>query len=422
MKNKKISILLLSLVTAISLMTGCQNNNSETTVSASNSVTKSEVTTTVAEIDGSTVFAGGQGTAKDPWRIETAEQFDAIHDYLDGHFMLNADIDLAGYENWSPIGFFESKSKDEEEEPNMSVAFVGSFDGNSHTILNVTIDNTDMMGVGLFGCIAGEGSYVKNLTVENAVVNAGTYAGCVIGFADWDAEIDSIILKGNNELTGNFLIGGIVGAAHCANLTNCVAEADVILNGDGAQGAGIIVGGAEECSLESCRAAGGSLTVSGIGSLSIGGLAGCTHLSEYVRYCSAENITITAPENSYLIGGLVGHAGQFDDGTATEISNCSTDNVVITAADSADRIGMIVGGGFYGSVYAEYYPEPSAFVVTDCTANGTIEGGKIAGAIAGYIYNNSSVKNCTSEVTVNGNTECEQVGGDADSVSLDMLN
>lgn len=415
MKKKQLLHLLLMFAMIFTLMSGCGNSNSESSSSDSNSSTpESETTTTAAE------FAGGQGTEEDPWQIETTEQFDAIHDYLDGHFILQKDIDLSEYENWSPIGIFEPKSAEEEEEPNMDIAFTGSFDGNGCTISNVTIDDTDEMGVGLFGCVAGEGSYVKNLTVENATVNAGTYAGCVVGFSDWDTEIDAITLTGENELTGNFLIGGVVGASHGTELTNCTAEAAVTLNGDGAQGAGIIVGGAEECNVENCQAVGGSVTATGSGSLSIGGLAGCAHLSEYVRNCTAENVTVTAPGNSYLIGGLIGHAGLFES-ESTEISNCSTNNVTIKADDSADRIGMIVGGGFYGSAYAEYYPEPSAFGVTDCTANGTIDGGQVVGTIAGYIYSNSTVENCTSEVTVNGTADTEQFGGD-DTVGLDTLN
>ena len=51
-------------------------------------------------------FAGGSGTAEDPWQIATAEQLDRVRDDLKAHYVLTDDIDLSGYENWIPIGAF----------------------------------------------------------------------------------------------------------------------------------------------------------------------------------------------------------------------------------------------------------------------------------------------------------------------------
>ena len=49
-------------------------------------------------------FAGGSGTAEDPWQIATAEQLDRVRDDLKAYYILTEDIDLSGYENWIPIG------------------------------------------------------------------------------------------------------------------------------------------------------------------------------------------------------------------------------------------------------------------------------------------------------------------------------
>ena len=43
-------------------------------------------------------FAGGTGTAEDPWQIATAEQLDLMHADLTAHYVLIDDIDLSGYE------------------------------------------------------------------------------------------------------------------------------------------------------------------------------------------------------------------------------------------------------------------------------------------------------------------------------------
>lgn len=37
------------------------------------------------------IYAGGSGTAEDPWQIETAEEFSAIRENLDGNFVLTGD-------------------------------------------------------------------------------------------------------------------------------------------------------------------------------------------------------------------------------------------------------------------------------------------------------------------------------------------
>ena len=85
-----------------------------------------------------TLFAGGTGTAEDPWQISTAEQLYRIHDDLTAHYILIADIDLSAYENWTPIGAFQSLSDapEDAEVPHPDYAFTGTFNGDGHTISN----------------------------------------------------------------------------------------------------------------------------------------------------------------------------------------------------------------------------------------------------------------------------------------------
>jgi predicted small secreted protein len=90
-------------------------------------------------------------------KISTAEEFNAIRNRLDGHYVLEEDIDLSGYENWDPIGTFQPASEDPEdaETPDPAKVFSGTFDGNGHTISNITINRPSDMAVGLFGCVLG---------------------------------------------------------------------------------------------------------------------------------------------------------------------------------------------------------------------------------------------------------------------------
>ena len=80
-----------------------------------------------------TLFAGSTGTAEDPWQISTAEQLYRIHDDLTAQYVLIADIDLSAYENWTPIGAFQSlfNAPEDAEVPHPDYAFTGTFNGDS---------------------------------------------------------------------------------------------------------------------------------------------------------------------------------------------------------------------------------------------------------------------------------------------------
>lgn len=379
---------------------------------------------------GSSGFAGGSGTEADPWRIATAEQLDLVRSHLGGHFVLTKNIDLSGYEQWEPLGAFEV-IEGTEEDPKPEIAFSGVFDGGGHTISNITVKTDDKIAVGLFGCMTGDGAAIKNLVVENIYVSGSYLVAGVVGYAHAPdgakVKIDAVSLSGTGKLSAAAMVGGIAGGiSGKVEVKNCSAGGDIVLDGDGMQGmglgAGFIVGGGEECTLENCRAQDGSITARGNAVSGIGAIAGCAHKSEYVRGCVAENVSITveAPGSS-LIGGMIGYAG-LDEGM-TEISGCAASNITITVPDDAKRIGMIVGGGFYLPIYSEYYPVPTAFRVSGCSAEGSISGGGVVGAVAGYVYNNSIVdeSSCVAGVTVNNVFSAEMTGGDADSDPLESL-
>jgi hypothetical protein len=360
-------------------------------------------------------FAGGSGTSADPWQIATAEQLENVRRHLNGHFILTADIDLASYEKWTPIGAFVPASEEDEEAPIMELTFTGVFDGGGHTISNITVNAPEDAGVGLFGCIAGDTGSISNLTVANANVTGMMLAAGVAGYGA-GSTVKNVQLKGNgNTIAGFNMVGGIVGGGFC-DIIDCKAQADVKLLGDSGQCVGVLAGGMEACDITGSSAE-GTVTVAGTGNAGIGGLAGCAMESRNVLNCDSD-VAITVGEDSMLIGGLLGYAGM-GGGETTLISGCSA-TAAISAPGSAERIGGIVGGGFFMQAYREFRPEPGAIRVADCTASGSIGGGKIAGAIIGYAYSNSSAEGCTSDnMTINGGIG-NMIGAD-ETVPLDDL-
>jgi hypothetical protein len=359
-------------------------------------------------------------------RISTAEQFNAIRNQLDGHYVLEADIDLASYANFVPIGEFVplSEAPEDEETPKLELTFIGVFDGNGHKISNVTISAPTQEGVGLFGCVAGDNGVVKNLVVENVTVNGFNLVAGVIGYQASTNAVENITLQGTNSITCTTkMAGGIVGAGN-SDIIDCSAIADISLTGDGSQAqfGGILAGGIAYGSFIDCIVTGGSITAVA-GSHSIGGLAACASLAAEIKNCTVSNVTITVGENCFMIGGLLGYTGTYAPDTPTSINNCAVTNVTINAHSSAERIGGIVGSGFYASMYAtmsEFFSTPSAFTVANSTSSGSITGGcdDLVGKIAGYIYDNSTVDGtCTSTMTGASNN----VGGDKTSAALSTL-
>lgn len=356
--------------------------------------------------DAMGVFAGGNGTENSPYQIATAEHLNKVHNYLDKDFVLTADIDLSGYKNWEPIGAFKplSEKPEDEETPDPEVAFTGTFDGNGHTISNVTINQSEGTAVGLFGCLVGDEenpSSISNLTVKNVDVTGSAFVGGVVGVQYLNGNMERLSLTGeNNTVRGNANVGGITGGS-LSDMKECDAVADIVLCGNGANHAGVLSGGLEDGSLLNCTAT-GTVTVEGDNLYGVGGLAGCVIEGEAVTNCHANCVTIkTLGENNSMIGGLLGHTGASDAEHLTQVTGCSADDVTIVVSDSTSRVGGLVGSGFYLEQYKEYYPTPTMYRIADCSTSGSITGGAEAiGRIAGHAYN-SIVENCTSTMTIN---------------------
>ncbi len=355
-------------------------------------------------------FAGGQGTLEAPYQIATAGQLAKIKDYRDKSFILISDIDLSSYGNWDPIGTFNMEIDDPEkgEVAKSSLAFVGRFDGNGHTISNLTVNRPDTFGVGLFGFVMGNAAFpsIRNLTVSNADVKGACMVGSVVGAIN--GRITDIKLTGVNKVEGYRIgaVGGMVGMGY-GTIENCTANASVTSNGKGIQGIGLICGGGKWLTVRACTAA-GNVTAKGFGAFSVGGLIGCIQESPVMENCAVKATIDASSEKSFMVGGLTGHAGNYDKSNPTLIRNCSAD-VDITVSASSKRVGGLIGGNLFVSAFLEEHPTPSLYRITGCTTSGSIKGNASqVGSIAGYGYD-SSVTDCTSTLVWSGGA-IKQVG------------
>ena len=141
-------------------------------------------------------FAGGTGTADDPFQVETLEQLQEIQNHIDSHFILINDIDASETSNWNdgegfiPIG-------------NPDTPFTGTFEGNGHEITGFRIFRGEEIKLprdylGLFGYL--EGAEIKNLTMSKLRISAGLntmYVGGIAGYTDHNSIISNISIEGS---------------------------------------------------------------------------------------------------------------------------------------------------------------------------------------------------------------------------------
>ena len=384
--------LILALLLVLSVFSGCGSKETvSTSGSAADSVTDGSASANENEADadadsaepsgegtdGDMLFAGGSGSAEDPWKIATAEQLDRIRDDLTGHYILIDDIDLSGYENWMPIGTFQPRSDapEDAEVPHPDYAFTGTFDGAGHTISNLTISCEAPMGAGLFGCASGTESNAASIghfTLKDVNVSGFYLVGGAVGLQFMNCPVSDIHLEGDNKLTGMQGIGGIVGTGFDL-ISDCSATVDVIVSGDDGACAGLIAGGTTMSSIKNCQVTGGSITAEGNAAWGFGALCGAPWGAAEITDCKVSGTVITVNgENNRLVGGLVGFGGTYDPEAPAQITGCTVEDVTITVSETTDSVGGLIGAG---KEMMEGSDQMSSFIISDCAVSGSITGG-----------------------------------------------
>ncbi len=384
MVKKNISLILVMLF-LLSMLSGCGStaasgatSDAKPAAAATVPEEKTESAEPVAEsVEEDAAFAGGKGTADDPWQIATAEQLDLIRDDLSAHYVLIDDIDLAGYENWIPIGAFQSLSDapEDAEVPHPDYAFTGSFDGAGYTISNLTVACEAPMGAGLFGCACGTengAAFIGNFTLKDVNVSGFYLVGGAVGLQFMNCAVSDIQLVGNNVLSGMQGIGGIVGTGFDL-ISDCSATADITVMGDDGACAGLIAGGTTMSSIKNCEVIGGSITAEGNATWGFGALCGAPWGAPEITDCKVSGTVITVSgENNRLVGGLVGFGGTYDPSAPAQITGCTVEDVAINVSETTDSVGGLIGAG---KEMMEGSDVMSCFEVSNCIVSGSIIGG-----------------------------------------------
>ena len=162
-----------------------------------------------------------------PTTITTPAELDAIRSNLAGDYILGANIDLAGYANWEPIG-------------TQAAPFTGTLDGAGYVIQNLTIDRDTTDYVGLFGVIEWtnlDTIPVQKLGIIGANVTGRDYVGVLAGLTKGKRYSTGAVADRDHRMffkcyskgavVGRYLAGGLFGDAFKIKAELCYSECTV---------------------------------------------------------------------------------------------------------------------------------------------------------------------------------------------------
>ena len=390
-------------------------------------------------------FAGGSGTADDPYQIATAAQLAYLsymiyndlapvqkvtetdtdsngqveerrtyyYNYLDTYFELTATIDLSNY-YWQPIGRYENLGSSEVPHYHYR-AFSGHFDGNNYSILGVYLNNT-LMAQGLFGEVMGKSSNVISISNVHVTgyISGGGYTGGIIGRASYVNV--SNCSNASTIYTSEDRIGGVIGSAvSTVKITNCWNLGDV----KGGLYTGGVVGHGASATVSNCYNK-GYIRSTGHG----GGIAGVAGKIYDCYNMGDIYVSTTATSGG---GGIVGYGSavtiqrcyNFGDVYASDHSGGIYGFATLTAGQYLNiydcyNFGEISGGDAVGGIAGEIrYWAGADITITRCYNAGSIRGSSQVGGISGLIYKyggSTSISNCINIGSVSGSNRGGIVG------------
>ncbi len=181
-------------------------------------------------VANTTEFAGGTGTAEDPYIITTMSHLNNVRNYLDAHFRMDANIEFTDT-HFASGGIFYNNGKGWLPIGNATTPFTGSFDGNGHTITDLQVkasasSASSYVYAGLFGY--ADNASIKNLGLLNGSISGsvsssyfyGVYAGSLVGYVNSNTTITECYNTGSVTASScSAYAGGLVGYVSTSGCT-----------------------------------------------------------------------------------------------------------------------------------------------------------------------------------------------------------
>ncbi|HBJ18973.1 MAG TPA: hypothetical protein DDY70_04455 [Clostridiales bacterium] len=329
------------------------------------------------------------GTPEHPFLIRTPEEFIAFVEkinapteegnegYRTACYRLEADLDMTG-KSWTPAGKTVTLTDEDSGEVTTTLnGFSGTFDGNGHTIRNLTITRTLRTGVatvGLFG--VAEKAYFHDFTLENIDYSAESYtSNDNVGVA-----IGGVLGQGNLCTFRNIRVTGTIAPALCAENPAYIGGI-VGYHQSAAYGDQSYISYIQNCSVE-LEVKNGSFDDGETGDMSgavTGGIAG--YISTYKCATAVVNCTVDGRITAgRYTGGVLGYLS----GSYVSVINCANYASVTSTSPAKD---VTYTGGIIAFSTGDN-------TLMDCYSTGRIKGVRsgstqyksYAGGIAGFAY------------------------------------
>lgn len=286
-----------------------------------------------------TPFGGGSGISSYPYLVCSATHLQNMGintGTLSSYYQLQSNIDLTSA-SMTPIG-------------SNATPFTGTFDGNSFTLSNLTINLPTTSYVGLFADVSG---VIKNLKLSNFAITGQNQIGTLTGQQESGSTLTNVTITGGTLTStqdASHNHGGLVGLAY-GTISGCTSSVAV------------------------------SVTTPGSSLGQTGGLVGMLNGGAIVSSSSSGSVY-----GFSYVGGLVGYL----TGTATITHSFATGGVSHTwngfAYDAGGLVGQAAGTSSISSSYTSGANVAGAF-------NGQ-------GGLVGTLAGSASVSNCYSQNTV----------------------
>lgn len=301
-------------------------------------------------------FSGlGAGTSGDPFQITTCALLQEMNlcygcDYK---LMNDVDCDINPFNinnGFLPIGSTSGTD------------FTGTLNGSGYEIQNLFIDRSTTEEVGLFGATNTPGK-ISNVSLVNVQVTGQHIVGGLVGY-NYFATIENSYSSGN--VVGTNYVGGLVGYNYYATIDNSYSSGTVV----GDFGVGGLVG-RNFGTISHINNSYSSADVNGSGA--VGGLGGLIYGDVDNSYATG-NVIATSQD----IGGLIGFCG----------------SVVINNSYS---VGDVIGDTHVGGICG-FLSGGSSEIINSFTTSGvqgnTVKGGLVGdyalGTISNTFWNNDS--------------------------------
>lgn len=267
-------------------------------------------------------------------------------------YILAADIDMSSITDYIP-----------------KTNFQGTFDGNGHTISNLTLSDPSLSYRGLFGSI--NGATIQNISLDNFSIQGNSFVGSLVGVMTnskvYNSKSENLTIDGIGSNSG-----GLIGSTlESYDISNCVVFGNVY----GTNTKGGLVGSLGYHVLSNGTISNCSSYANVSGGTFSGGLVGYAGEGNHIITQSFTTGNISGDNGA---GGIVGRT--LTEGMNLTISNCYSSSIVNSTSGAGGLLLVVQGTGI---------------TIRDSYSTGLVVGNANSGGIIGVAGGSYPIPECS---------------------------